>query len=130
MSKKSVLVYERLTDDQLAALSPDFEVTQLSGTDLDNDPAFREALKDAQGLVGVGLSIPPKLLDAAPKPEAIARISVDVDNYPIDELTETTADTGFLLIMATAQRAVDHIILALRGERPNNLVNDNAWSNT
>lgn len=143
MSKKSVLVYERLTDDQLAALSQDFEVTLFSGTDLANDPAFREALKDAHGLVGVGLSITPKLLDAAPKLEAIASISVGVDNYLIDELTrrgillcntpdvltETTADTGLLLIMATARRAVDNITLALRGERPISLVNEDAWSN-
>jgi phosphogluconate 2-dehydrogenase len=130
MGKKSVLVYGRLTDDQLAALSQDFEVTLFSGTDLANDPAFREALKDAHGLVGVGLSITPELLDAAPALEAIASISVGVDSYPIDELTrrgillcntpdvltETTADTGFLLIMATARRAVELAEFIKRGD--------------
>lgn len=130
MSKKSVLVYGHLTDDQLAALSQDFEITQFSGTDLANDPAFCEALKEAHGLVGGGLSITPELLDAAPALEAIASISVGVDNYPIDELTrrdillcntpdvltETTADTGFLLIMATARRAVELAEFIRRGD--------------
>lgn len=130
MSKKSVLVYGRLTDDQLTELSGDFEVTRFSDTDLANDPAFRVALKDAHGLVGVGLSITPELLDAAPKLEAIASISVGVDNYPVEELTrrgillcntpdvltETTADTGFLLIMASARRAVELADFIKRGE--------------
>nr|WP_298379679.1 D-glycerate dehydrogenase [uncultured Halomonas sp.] len=131
LNKKSVLVYGRLTDDQLAALSRDFELTRFSGTDLANDPAFHEALKDAHGLVGgASLSVTSELLNMAPKLEAIASISVGVDNYPIDELTrrgillcntpdvltETTADTGFLLIMATARRAVELAEFIKRGD--------------
>ncbi len=69
----------------------------------------------------LALRLPPELLDAAPKLEVISTISVGYDNIPVDELTrrgimlcntpdvltETTADTGFTLIMATARRVVE-----------------------
>jgi len=72
-----------------------------------------------------------ELLDLAPKLKAVSSVSVGVDNYDIeylsrrgilltntpDVLTETTADTGFALIMATARRVVE---LA-------NMVRDGQW---
>lgn len=61
------------------------------------------------------------MLDAAPNLEVIATVSVGYDNIPVDELTkrgimlcntpdvltETTADTGFALIMTAARRVVE-----------------------
>ena len=127
---KRILVYRPLDEDQLARLERDFHVDYLPEVSRAEDPAFLDALTQAHGLVGASLPITPKLLDRAPHLEAIASISVGYDNYPVDELTrrgillcntpdvltETTADTGFLLIMATARRAVELAGMVQRGE--------------
>ena len=128
--QKRILAYGRLNDDQRAQLDQDFEVIHFPGLASADDPAFRAALADAHGLIGASLVITPELLDAAPNLEAIATISVGYDNYPVEELTrrgillcntpdvltETTADTGFLLIMAAARRAVELVELIKRGD--------------
>lgn len=130
MKKKRILVYGRLNDDQRAQLGQDFEVLSFPGLTSADDPSFRAALSDAHGLIGASLAITSELLDAAPQLEAIATISVGYDNYPVEELTrrgillcntpdvltETTADTGFLLIMAAARRAVELAELVKRDE--------------
>lgn len=117
MSKR-ILAYRRLNDQQLEQLRERFHVDYFGKLESPDDPAFREALGEAHGLIGAGVTLTPALLDAAPNLEAIASISVGVDNYPVDELTrrgillcntpdvltETTADTGFSLIMSTARR--------------------------
>lgn len=118
---KRILVFRQISDEQLSALKQDFSVDYLPDTASVEDPAFLDALAHAHGLVGSSLAITPALLDRAPNLEAIASISVGYDNYPVDELTrrgillcntpdvltETTADTGFLLIMCTARRAIE-----------------------
>ena len=128
--QKRILAYGRLNDDQRAQLDQDFEVIHFPGLVSADDPGFRAALADAHGLIGASLVITPELLDAAPNLEAIATISVGYDNYPVEELTrrgillcntpdvltETTADTGFLLIMAAARRAVELVELIKRGD--------------
>lgn len=69
-------------------------------------------------MLGASLRLDATLLDLAPQLEAVASVSVGVDNYDVeyltwrgillsntpDVLTETTADTGFALILATARR--------------------------
>jgi phosphogluconate 2-dehydrogenase len=128
--KKRILAYGRLNDEQLRELRRDFHVDVFTNLESADDPAFREALGEVHGLVGASLSITPALLDAAPQLEAIASISVGYDNYPVEELTrrgillcntpdvltETTADTGFLLIMSAARRAVELAEFIKHGE--------------
>lgn len=128
--QKRIVAFRRLNEQQLAQLREQFHVDYfpvLNGVD---DPGFREALAEAHGLVGAGVTIPPELLDLAPNLEAIASISVGYDNYPVDALTrrnillcntpdvltETTADTGFALIMATARRVVELAEFVRRGD--------------
>lgn len=129
MSKR-ILAYRRLNDQQLDQLRERFHVDYFGKLESADDPAFREALGEAHGLIGAGVTITPELLDAAPNLEAIASISVGVDNYPVEELTrrgillcntpdvltETTADTGFSLIMASARRVVELAEYVKRGE--------------
>jgi len=119
--KKRLLVQGQLSDAQLATLEDLFEVTQLSKAMSLDAPDNRHYLAEAHGIIGSGLAITPELLDAAPNLEVISTISVGYDNIPVDELTrrgimlcntpdvltETTADTGFTLIMATARRVVE-----------------------
>lgn len=119
--KKRLVVQGRLSDTQLAELNDLFEVDVLPKTTALNDPANHTLLANVDGIIGSGLAITPELLDAAPNLTAIATISVGYDNIPVNELTqrgimlcntpdvltETTADTGFTLIMTTARRAVE-----------------------
>ena len=119
--KKRLIVQGRLSDTQLATLGTLFEVEILPKATALDAPENRPHLAEAHGIIGSSLAITPQLLDAAPKLEAISTISVGYDNIPVDELkrrgimlcntpevlTETTADTGFALIMATARRVVE-----------------------
>ncbi|OJA03998.1 D-glycerate dehydrogenase [Halomonas sp. QHL1] len=119
--KKRLVIQGRLSDAQQAELSDLFEVDVLPKTTALDVPENRALLADVHGIIGSGLAITPQLLDAAPNLEVIATVSVGYDNIPVDELTkrgimlcntpdvltETTADTGFALIMATARRVVE-----------------------
>src|SRR5690554_2183959 len=119
--KKHILTYGLLSDAQLDALRDEFEVTHFHSPALWEEPGLREALGRSHGLLGAGLAVTPEMLDMAPSLEVIATISVGYDGYPLEELTrrgillcntpdvltETTADTAFLLLMATARRAVE-----------------------
>lgn len=119
--KKRLVIQGRLSDAQLAELSDLFEVKVLPKETPLDAPENRTLLAQAHGIIGSGLAITPPLLDAAPNLNVIATISVGYDNIPVDELTkrgimlcntpdvltETTADTGFALMMATARRVVE-----------------------
>nr|WP_290695478.1 D-glycerate dehydrogenase [Halomonas sp. UBA3074] len=119
--KKRLVVQGRLSDAQLATLNDLFDVSVLPKTTALNDPDNHALLAEVHGIIGSGLAITPQLLDAAPNLEVIATISVGYDNLPVEELTkrgimlcntpdvltETTADTGFTLVMATARRVVE-----------------------
>jgi phosphogluconate 2-dehydrogenase len=86
-------------------------------------------------LLGASLKLDAGLLDLAPNLEAIASVSVGVDNYDIDYLierrillsntpdvlTETTADTGFALILATARRVVELANMVRAGQWNRNI---------
>lgn len=119
--KKRLVIQGRLSDAQQTELSDLFEVDVLPKTSSLDAPENRALLAETHGIIGSGLAITPQLLDAAPNLKVIATISVGYDNIPVDELTkrgimlcntpdvltETTADTGFALIMAAARRVVE-----------------------
>ncbi|KAB0488501.1 phosphogluconate 2-dehydrogenase [Pseudomonas reinekei] len=130
--KKQVVLYKKLSAPLMARLHEQAEVTLIESLDTQGLAKLRDALPRAQGLLGASLKLDAELLDLAPHLEAIASVSVGVDNYDIgylterrillsntpDVLTETTADTGFALILATARRVVE---LA-------NMVRDGQWT--
>lgn len=119
--KKHVVVYKKLSPPLMARLEANAQVTLIETLDADGLARLRHALPQAWGLLGASLKLDAALLDLAPNLEAIASVSVGVDNYDIDYLTErrillsntpdvlteTTADTGFALILATARRVVE-----------------------
>ncbi len=128
--RKRILAYRRLDEQQLDQLRERYQVDYFGKLASADDPAFREALGQVHGLIGAGVKITSELLDAAPNLETISSISVGVDSYPVEELTrrgillshtpdvltETTADTGFALIMASARRVVELAEYVKRGE--------------
>ncbi|HGM6312501.1 MAG: 2-hydroxyacid dehydrogenase [Pseudomonas putida] len=83
--------------------------------------SFLAALATADGMIGSTLPLDAALLDHAPALKVIASVSAGVDNYPLgylrdrgicltntpDAVTETTADTGFMLLMMAARRACE-----------------------
>lgn len=126
---KRIVAVRRLHEKHLTQLRQGFHVDYFDELDADNHAAYRQALSQAHGLIGGKLVVTPAMLDAAPHLEVISTISVGYDNIPLealtqrnillchtpDVLTETTADTGFALIMATARRVVELAELVRQG---------------
>jgi phosphogluconate 2-dehydrogenase len=133
--KKQVVLYKKLSPLLMARLHEQAEVTLIENLDADGLARLRDALPHAHGLLGASLKLDAELLDLAPDLEAIASVSVGVDNYDIDYLTErrillsntpdvlteTTADTGFALILATARRVVELANMVREGRWQRNL---------
>jgi phosphogluconate 2-dehydrogenase len=133
--KKQVVLYKKLSPLLMARLHEQAEVTLIESLDAEGLGKLRDALPRAQGLLGASLKLDAGLLDLAPQLEAIASVSVGVDNYDIDYLTErrillsntpdvlteTTADTGFALILATARRVVELANMIRQGQWTRNI---------
>lgn len=133
--KKQVVLYKKLSPLLMARLHEQTEVTLIDNLDAEGLAKLRQALPRAQGLLGASLKLDAGLLDLAPNLEAIASVSVGVDNYDIDYLTErrillsntpdvlteTTADTGFALILATARRVVELANMVRAGQWNRNI---------
>jgi gluconate 2-dehydrogenase len=116
--KSRIVAYKPLPQDVLAYLREHAEVIE---ADAAQHEAFVAALKDADGAIGASVKITPSMLDGATKLKALSTISVGFDNFDVadltrrrivlahtpDVLTESTADTVFALILATARRVVE-----------------------
>lgn len=119
--KQRVVVYKKLPDALLATLRAAYDVTYFESVNDDNRAQFLEALQSANGLLGASLKITPAMLDGAHALKIVSTISVGVDQFDLDYLrrrnimlahtpgvlTETTADTVFALVLATARRVVE-----------------------
>lgn len=133
--KKHVVLYKKLSPELMARLHEQAQVTLIDTLDSDGLIRLRDALPSARGLLGASLRLDAGLLDLAPHLEAVASVSVGIDNYDIDYLTrrnillsntpdvltETTADTGFALILATARRVVELANLVRAGQWTHNI---------
>ncbi|GAB3382698.1 2-hydroxyacid dehydrogenase [Azotobacter armeniacus] len=118
---KNIVLYKKLSTELMTRLRQQAQVTCIDNLSADGLARLRDALPSAHGLLGASLKLDAGLLDLAPKLEAVASVSVGVDNYDLDYLTrrgillcntpdvltETTADTGFALILATARRVTE-----------------------
>ncbi|MBP0589845.1 D-glycerate dehydrogenase [Paraburkholderia sp. LEh10] len=116
--KRKIVAYKPLPDDVLAYLQQHAEVVQVDAAQRD---ALVAALNDADGAIGASVKIAPDMLDGATKLKALSTISVGYDNFDVadltkrgivlahtpDVLTESTADTVFSLILASARRVVE-----------------------
>ncbi|WP_295517127.1 D-glycerate dehydrogenase [uncultured Pseudomonas sp.] len=116
MSKKHVLVFNRLPDTLVERLREHFTVEVLPASA--NLDLFAASAAKAQGLIGASRKLGEKELEMATTLEAIASVSVGYDSYDVDYLTErgilltntpdvltdTTADLGFTLLVSAARR--------------------------
>ena len=133
--KKHVVLYKELSEPLMQRLQAETDVTLIKRLDAQGLEQLRAALPHAHGLLGASLKLDAPLLDLATKLEAVASVSVGVDNYDIDYLTrrniiltntpdvltETTADTGFALILASARRVVELAIKVRNGQWQKNI---------
>ena len=133
--KKQVVLYKKLSPPLMARLHEQAQVTLIEDLGAQGLAKLRGALPSAHGLLGASLRLDAELLDLAPRLEAVASVSVGVDNYDIDYLTqraillsntpdvltETTADTGFALILASARRVVELANLVRAGQWNRNI---------
>jgi len=115
---KKIVAWKSLPEDVLAYLQQHVEVVQVDPAQHD---AFVAALRDADGGIGASVKITPAMLQGATRLKALSTISVGFDQFDVadltrrgivlahtpDVLTESTADTVFSLILASARRVVE-----------------------
>jgi gluconate 2-dehydrogenase len=119
--KKTVLAFSRITPAMVERLQQDFNVIVPDPKKGDIAAQFDAALPEAHGLIGAGRPLGRQQLEAAKHLEVVSSVSVGYDNYEVayfnerglmltntpDVLTESTADLGFSLIMASARRTAE-----------------------
>jgi len=131
MTKPAILIARRIFPDTAARLAEHFEVTMNEG-----EPPWPqdELIRRLQGKAGLFITgsekIDARLLDACPQLKAVCAMTVGYNNVDLaactargvrvsnapDVLTETTADFGFALMMATARRITESEHFLRRGE--------------
>ncbi|WP_430541073.1 hypothetical protein [Sporosarcina thermotolerans] len=112
---EKVLIYSPISEEGTIKLEDRFTVV----TAVPGSEEFNREIVTATGLIGSSLKVNEALLERAPLLKVVSNISVGYDNLDIEELTkrgilatntpdvltETTADTIFGLLLATARRS-------------------------
>ena len=115
--KQKIVVYKAVPADVADYLREHAEVVTV---DADAPGALAAALKDADGAIGASVKITPDMLEGS-RVRVLSTISVGYDQFDVpdltkrgivlahtpDVLTESTADTVFSLILASARRVVE-----------------------
>ena len=122
MKKPNILVSRAIQPEVIAKLAQHFEVESNQPDVLWTKPQFIERLQGKQGVFTTGdQRIDVELLAACPGLRICANMAVGYNNFDVpamtaagvlatnapDVLTETTADFGFALLMATARRMAE-----------------------
>ncbi len=120
--KIKILVARAVFPEVLAKLSESFEVTSNQDDDAWTPAQLIERLQGVQGVFTTGSErIDAAVLTACPELKICANMAVGFNNFDLDAmtaagvlatnapdvLTETTADFGFALLMATARRVTE-----------------------
>ena len=122
MSKPAVLVARAIFPEVLQALSQVFEVESNQADEVWSAAELKRRLQGKVGALTTGSErIDAALLQANPQLKIVANMAVGFNNFDVpamtaagvqasntpDVLTETTADFGFALLMATARRVCE-----------------------
>lgn len=126
-----VLVARRIFPEVVERLRAHFEVSTVDGPSALSQPELIQQLQGCQGVFVAGTEkIDTALLQACPGLKAVCSMAVGYNNIDVpactahgvmvsnapDVLTETTADFGFALMMATARRITESERFLRRGE--------------
>ena len=122
MKKPSILIARAIAPEVVKFLQQHFEVTTNADDAVWDRQAFITQLQGKDGVLTTGSErIDAELLAACPQLKAVANMAVGFNNLDVpaltaagvqasnapDVLTETTADFGFVLLMATARRVTE-----------------------
>ena len=122
MTKPKILIARAVFPEVIARLAQYFEVESNPSDDIWTKDQFIEKLKGKQGVFTTGGErIDAEVLAACPGLKICANMAVGYNNFDVpamtaagvqatnapDVLTETTADFGFALLMATARRVTE-----------------------
>lgn len=122
MSKPSILVARAIFPETVARLEQHFDVSSNQADALWDRPTLIEKLRGKAGVFTTGGErIDAELLAACPELRICANMAVGYNNFDLaamtaagvvgtntpDVLTETTADFGFALLLATARRLTE-----------------------
>jgi gluconate 2-dehydrogenase len=131
MTKPAILVARAVFPEVIAQLSQHFEVESNQEDAIFSKQALIAKLQGKQGAFTTGSErIDAEVLAACPQLRVVANMAVGYNNFDIeactaagvlatntpDVLTETTADFGFALMMATARRMAESEHFLRRGE--------------
>ena len=131
MTRPAVLVARAIFPDVVQRLRQHFDVEDNPGDVIHAKPALIERLQGKQGALTTGSErIDAEVLQACPELRAVCNMAVGYNNFDVpactargvlatntpDVLTETTADFGFALMMATARRIAESEHFLRRGE--------------
>ena len=134
MSKLKVLVARSIFPETIARLQQHFEVESNQSDEVWSKARLIEKLQGKAGVFTTGSErIDAEVLDACPDLRICANMAVGYNNFDVDAmtahgvlgtnapdvLTETTADFGFALLMATARRIAEseHFLRAGKWEK-------------
>jgi gluconate 2-dehydrogenase len=122
MTKPKVLVARAIFPEVIGKLSQHFDVESNPSDEIWSKPDFIAKLKGKAGVFTTGSErIDAEVLAASPDLKICANMAVGYNNFDVDAmtargvlgtnapdvLTETTADFGFALLMATARRVTE-----------------------
>ena len=122
MTKPKILIARAVFPEVIARLAQHFEVTPNSDDEIWTKTQFISKLQGKQGVFTTGGErIDAEVLAACPDLKICANMAVGYNNFDVpamtaagvqatnapDVLTETTADFGFALLMATARRMTE-----------------------
>lgn len=122
MSKPRILVARAIFPETIAKLEPHFELETNQADEEMSGARLIDKLRDKDGAFTTGsVRIDKAVLEACPRLKICANMAVGYNNFDLDAmtahgvigtntpdvLTDTTADFGFALLMATARRITE-----------------------
>lgn len=121
---KKVVVFSQIDSEVQAKLAEKYQLVVLNPKQGDINAQIRQAVVDADAMIGAGRLINESNIATAEKLKIISSVSVGYDNYDVNYLnqkkiwlsntphvlTETTADLAFTLLMSAARKvpSLDH----------------------
>ena len=129
--KPKIIIARPIFEEVLTRLREHFDVTDNQADKAWTQPDWTQALSQHAGTLTTGSdSVNAEVLKACPNLKAVANMAVGYNNFDVpamtahgvqasntpDVLTETTADFGFALLMATARRLTESEHYLRRGE--------------
>ena len=122
MSRRKILIARAIDPQVVAFLQQHFDVTTNAADTVWSPAQLAAQLQGQDGVLTTGSErIDAALLAACPQLKVVANMAVGFNNFDVaamaqagvqgtnapDVLTETTADFGFALLMATARRVTE-----------------------